>query len=89
LIEPEKDPEEVERGLTLDQAIEKYLVAVQATTGKNTYRPYCNEFEWSRRPSKKRYVSELSRSDAMALFAGKGTNGWTAGRLTRKRSTAG
>lgn len=69
LIEPEEEPEEVPRGLTIDQAIEKYLVEVQATKSKNTYRQYCQELAWFRRLSKKRYVSDLDRSDIMALFA--------------------
>ena len=69
LIEPEDEPEEVERGLTIEQAIEKYLVEVQATKGVKTYRQYRNELEWFRKHSKKRYVSQLNRSDAMALFA--------------------
>ena len=69
LIEPEEEPEEVERGLTIDQAIQKYLVEVQATKGKKTYQQYRNELEWFRKHSKKRYVSQLKRSGAMALFA--------------------
>ena len=69
LIEPEEEPEEVVSGLTIEQAIEKYLIEVQATKGVKTYRQYRNELEWFRKHSKKRYVSQLSRSDAMALFA--------------------
>jgi hypothetical protein len=69
LIEPEEEPEVVERGLTIEQAIEKYLVEVQATKGVKTFRQYRNELEWFRKHSKKRYVSQLNRSDAMALFA--------------------
>ena len=33
LIEPEEEPEEVVSGLTIEQAIEKYLIEVQATKG--------------------------------------------------------
>jgi integrase/recombinase XerD len=69
LIEPEEEPEEVERGLTIEQANEKCLVEVEATKGKKTYRQYRNELEWFRKHSKKQYVSQLNRSDAMALFA--------------------
>jgi hypothetical protein len=69
LIEPEEEPEEVERGLTIDQAVEKYLVEVQVTKGKKTYQQYRNELERFRKHSKRRYVSQLNRSDAMALFA--------------------
>jgi integrase len=69
LIEPEDEPEVVERGLTIEQAIEKYLVEVEATKGKKTYRQYLRELEWFRKHCKKRHVSQLNRSDAMALFA--------------------
>jgi integrase/recombinase XerD len=69
LIEPEEEPEEAERDLTIEQAIEKYLVEVEATKGGKTYRQYRNELEWFRKHCKKRYVSQMNRSDAMALFA--------------------
>jgi hypothetical protein len=69
LIEPEGEPEEADRGLTIDQAIEKYLVEVDATKKKSTFRQYRQELEWFRKHCKKRYVSQLNRSDAMALFA--------------------
>jgi len=69
LIEPEDEPEEVEQGLTIEQAIERYLVEVEATKGRKTYRQYRNELEWFKKHSKKRYVTQLNRSDAMALFA--------------------
>jgi integrase/recombinase XerD len=69
LIEPEEEPEVVERGLTIDRAIQKYLVEVEATKSKSTLRQYTRELEWFRRHCKKQYVSQLDRSDAMALFA--------------------
>jgi hypothetical protein len=70
--EIEPDPEEepvLETGLTVERAIENYLVEVEATKGVKTYRQYRRELEWFRIHCKKRYVSELERSDAMALFA--------------------
>ncbi len=69
LIEPEEEPEEVQRGLTIDQAIQKYLVEVEATKKKSTFRQYSRELEWFRMHCKKHYVSQLDRSDAMGLFA--------------------
>ncbi len=68
-IESEDEPEEAERGLTIDQAIEKYLVEVEATKSKSTLRQYRPDLEWFRKHCQKRYVSQLNRSDAMALFA--------------------
>lgn len=68
-IEPEDEPEVAERGLTIDQAIENYLVEVEATKKKSTFRQYRQELEWFRKHCQKRCVSQLNRSDAMALFA--------------------
>jgi integrase/recombinase XerD len=42
---------------------------VEATKGEKTYRQYRRELEWFRKHCKKRVVSQLNRSDAMALFA--------------------
>ena len=69
LIEPEEEPDEVERGLTIDQAIQKYLIEVEATKSKSAFRQYTRELEWFRKHCKKHYVSQLDRSDVMALFA--------------------
>jgi integrase len=68
-IEPDPEAQEAEIGLTIDQAIEKYLVEVEATKGERTYRQYRRELEWFRTHCKKLCVSQLDRSDAMALFA--------------------
>ena len=69
-IEPDPETQETpEAGLTIDRAIENYLIEVEATKGEKTYRQYRRELEWFRTHCKKRYVSQLSRSDAMALFA--------------------
>jgi hypothetical protein len=37
LIEPDNEPEESKQSLTVDQAIDNYLVEVAATKGGNTY----------------------------------------------------
>jgi integrase len=68
-IEPPEEPVKGDKGLTIDNAIEKYLVEVRATKGERTYRAYRQELLWFRKHSKKRYVSELNRSDAMMMFA--------------------
>jgi hypothetical protein len=69
-IEPDPETEvAAEAGLTVDRAIENYLVEVEATKGEKTYRQYRRELEWFRTHCKKRVVSQLNRSDAMALFA--------------------
>ncbi|MGO8719853.1 MAG: tyrosine-type recombinase/integrase [Acidobacteriaceae bacterium] len=69
-IEPDPETEAAsEAGLTVDRAIENYLVEVEATKGEKTYRQYRRELEWFRTHCKKRVVSQLNRGDAMALFA--------------------
>jgi integrase len=68
-IEPEEEPVKTGKGLTIDQAIAKYLIDIKATKGERTYRAYRQQLLWFREHSKKRYVSELGRSDAMTMFA--------------------
>jgi integrase/recombinase XerD len=69
-IESEEEPEkEAGKGLTIDDAINKYLVDIKATKGERTYRAYRRQLFWFRERTKKRYVSELDRSDAMMMFA--------------------
>ena len=48
--------------------IQKYLVQVEATKSEDTLRQYTREWEWFCK-HRKQYVSQLNRSDAMALFA--------------------
>jgi len=49
LIEPEEDPEEAKRGLTIDQPIQKYLVEEEATKSRNAFRQYTVVHEAQRR----------------------------------------
>jgi hypothetical protein len=49
LIEPEEEPEVAERWLTIDQAIQKYLVEVEATKSESTLRQYTRELGWFRK----------------------------------------
>ena len=60
---------EPDKGLTIDRAIENYLVEVQATKSPATHRQYKTELEWFRTICDKKYLSDLSRADAMTLFA--------------------
>lgn len=58
-----------ENGKTIDQAIEDYLHEVAATKGARTLKQYRHDLRWFRSVCTKKYVGELDRSDAMALFA--------------------
>ncbi len=68
-IEPEEEPVDAGKGLTIDQAIEKHLIDIKATKGGRTCKEYCRHLQWFRARCVKRYVSELDRSDAMKMFA--------------------
>jgi integrase len=68
-IEAEEQPTRSDKGLTIDQAIERYLVDIKATKGERTYRAYRRQLSWFRERTSRRYVSELDRSDAMKMFA--------------------
>jgi integrase/recombinase XerD len=68
-IEAPEEPAGKDKGLTIDTAIKQYLVEVKATKGERTFKEYRRQLVWFRQHSKKRYVSELDRSDAMKMFA--------------------
>jgi integrase/recombinase XerD len=68
-IEAEEQPARSDKGLTIDHAIERYLVDIKATKGERTYRAYCRQLAWFRERTNRRFVSELDRSDAMKMFA--------------------
>ena len=63
LAQPEPD------NRTIDDAIERFLVEVKATKGASTLEAYRRDLRWFREHCPKRYVSRLTRDDAMALFA--------------------
>lgn len=67
--DPEEEKSEKNKGKTIDQAIKDYLVEVEATKGKRTLTQYTRDLVWFRSICQKTYVSELDRSDAIALFA--------------------
>lgn len=72
--DPNPEPEQP-NGKTIDQAIEDYLVEVAATKGSRTLKQYRHDLHWFRSVCTKKYVADLDRSDAMALFtAGRDTN---------------
>lgn len=54
---------------TIDDVIERFLVEVKATKGASTLEAYRHDLRWFREHCPKRYVSRLTRDDAMALFA--------------------
>ena len=54
---------------TIDDAIEKFLVEVNATKGAATLKAYRSDLRWFRKHCFKQYVSRLTRDDVMALFA--------------------
>jgi len=68
-IQPEDEPDDSGKGLSIDRAIENFLVEVKATKGERTYKEYRHHLDWFRARCAKRYVSELDRSDAMKMFA--------------------
>lgn len=49
--------------------MESYLAEVKATKGDATWRAYSADLTWFQKVSKKHYVDQLGRSDAMKLFA--------------------
>jgi site-specific recombinase XerD len=54
---------------TIDDAIERFLVEVKATKAAATFEAYERDLRWFRKNCSKRYISRLTRDDAMALFA--------------------
>lgn len=67
-LEPEPETARAEV-ITIDSAIAEYLRDVSATKSIATYRSYKLDLAWFRRHCRKHLVSDLDRSDAMALFA--------------------
>jgi integrase len=65
----EEEPLWSASGLTIDAAVERYLVDIRATKSERTYREYRRQLEWFQARTAKRFVSELDRSDAMRIFA--------------------
>lgn len=54
---------------TIRAAVDAYLTEVKATKGDATWRAYSADLAWFLKITKKHYVDQLGRSDAMALFA--------------------
>ena len=55
--------------VTIDAAIEKYLLEVKATKGKATLSAYSRDLCWFRKHCNKHYVTRLTRDDIIALFS--------------------
>jgi integrase/recombinase XerD len=66
---PEEGPTVASASTTIRAAVESYLAEVKATKGVATWRAYSADLAWFQRISKKHYVDQFGRSDAMALFA--------------------
>lgn len=67
---PEEEPVAARsNSTTIRAAVDAYLGEVQATKGEATWRAYANDLSWFLSISKKHYVDQLGRSDAMNLFA--------------------
>ena len=65
----EEEPLWSASGLTIDAAVERYLVDIRATKSTRTYKEYRRQLAWFQAHTTKRLVSELDRSDAMRIFA--------------------
>jgi len=68
-VEPEDEHAQNGTQVTIDKAIEKFLIDIKATKGDRTYKEYSRHLQWFRARCPKRYISELDRSDAMKMFA--------------------
>jgi integrase/recombinase XerD len=71
-IEPPEEEEETPkagRSTTIRAAVDAYLSEVKATKGEATWRAYSADLAWFEKITKKHYVDQLGRSDAMTLFA--------------------
>ena len=66
---PEEEPKAASTSTTIRAAVESYLAEVKATKGDATWRAYSADLAWFQKVSKKHYVDQLGRSDAMKLFA--------------------
>lgn len=68
--EPEEEAApEASASKTIRAAVDAYLTEVKATKGDATWRAYSADLAWFEKITKKHYVDQLGRSDAMALFA--------------------
>lgn len=66
----EPEPYETEPGnRTVDDAIAKFLLEVQATKGVATYASYARDLRWFRGHCRKQHVSRLNRDDVMTMFS--------------------
>jgi hypothetical protein len=68
-IEPENESGQNGTKVTIDKAIERYLIDIKAAKGGRTYKECRHHLDWFRTRCAKRYVSEPDRSDAMKIFA--------------------
>ena len=68
-IEPEEEPARPDKGPTIADAIQTYLVDIRATKGERTFKEYRRQLQWFQARTTKKFVSELDRSDAMMMFA--------------------
>jgi len=66
---PEEEAPAASTSTTIRAAVESYLAEVKATKGDATWRAYSADLAWFQKVSKKHYVDQLGRSDAMKLFA--------------------
>jgi integrase/recombinase XerD len=66
---PEEEAPAASTSTTIRAAVESYLAEVKATKGDATWRVYSADLAWFQTVSKKHYVDQLGRSDAMKLFA--------------------
>lgn len=66
---PEEEPKAASTSTTIRAAVDSYLAEVKATKGDATWRAYSADLAWFQKVSKKHYVDQLGRSDAMKLFA--------------------
>jgi len=66
---PEEEALAASTSTTIRAAVESYLAEVKATKGDATWRAYSADLAWFQKVSKKHYVDQLGRSDAMKLFA--------------------
>lgn len=66
---PEEEPKAASTSTTIRAAVESYLAEVKATKGDATWRAYSADLAWFQKVSKKHYVDQLGRSDAIKLFA--------------------
>jgi len=66
---PEEEAPAASTSTTIRAAVESYLAEVKATKGDATWRAYSADLAWFQKVSKKHYVDQLGRSDAIKLFA--------------------